>query len=194
MTTIVGTASDAGNSDATLDDLRATEYDYLDRDGHVYLDYTGAGLPARAQLHAHAQRILSGCYGNPHSDSPTSRASTELVEQARAAVLTHFGASPDEYAVIFSANATNAVRLVGEAYAWRGRVRDDAEGSQPVDPADTHTIDEYLTLLGLPSAGAIRVSLGIASNSADVERFLKFAATYRGRYPDPSGLSPRLTC
>jgi selenocysteine lyase/cysteine desulfurase len=29
-----------------LDDLRATEYSYLDRGGHTYLDYTGAGLPA----------------------------------------------------------------------------------------------------------------------------------------------------
>ncbi len=35
---------------ARLDELRATEYSYLDEGGHVYLDYTGAGLPARSQL------------------------------------------------------------------------------------------------------------------------------------------------
>ena len=40
-------------STAVLDRLRATEYSYLDAGGHVYLDYTGAGLPARAQLAAH---------------------------------------------------------------------------------------------------------------------------------------------
>jgi hypothetical protein len=58
-----------------------------------------------------------------------------------------------------------------------------------------HTIDEYLTLLGLPSAGAIRVSLGIASNLADVESFLRFAdVTYRDRYPDLAGLNTRLHC
>jgi hypothetical protein len=34
---------------AVLDELRASEYAYLDAGGHVYLDYTGAGLPARAQ-------------------------------------------------------------------------------------------------------------------------------------------------
>jgi hypothetical protein len=33
-------------STALLDRLRATEYSYLDAGGHVYLDYTGAGLPA----------------------------------------------------------------------------------------------------------------------------------------------------
>jgi hypothetical protein len=35
-------------STALLDQLRATEYSYLDAGGHVYLDYTGAGLPAQA--------------------------------------------------------------------------------------------------------------------------------------------------
>jgi hypothetical protein len=33
-------------STALLDQLRATEYSYLDASGHVYLDYAGAGLPA----------------------------------------------------------------------------------------------------------------------------------------------------
>ena len=31
---------------ARLDKLRATEYCYLNEGGHVYLDYTGAGLAA----------------------------------------------------------------------------------------------------------------------------------------------------
>jgi selenocysteine lyase/cysteine desulfurase len=101
-----------------LDELRATEYGYLDERGHVYLDYTGAGLPSRTQLRAHAERISADCFGNPHAESPTSGGSTELVEQTRAAVLAHFNASPDEYAVIFTGNATGACRLVGEAYPF----------------------------------------------------------------------------
>ena len=44
---------------------------------------------------------------------------TELVEQARAFVLTFFQASPDEYTVIFTANASHALKLVGEAYPFR---------------------------------------------------------------------------
>ena len=54
---------------ARLDELRATEYSYLNEGGHVYLDYTGSGLPARSQLLGHAARLLSGVYGNPHSDN-----------------------------------------------------------------------------------------------------------------------------
>jgi selenocysteine lyase/cysteine desulfurase len=103
-----------------LDELRAAEYSYLDSGGHVYLDYAGAGLAADAQLRAHAGRLRGGCFGNPHSENPASRASTVLIEQARDAVLRYFNARADEYAVIFTPNATGACRLVGEAYPfWR---------------------------------------------------------------------------
>ena len=108
---------------AVLDRLRAEEYGYLDAQGHVYLDYTGAGLPARAQLAAHAARVRSRCFGNPHSENPTSEASTELIERARRQVLEHFSAPPDEYAAIFTANASAACRIVAEAYPFGPRSR-----------------------------------------------------------------------
>jgi selenocysteine lyase/cysteine desulfurase len=106
-----------------LDELRATEYSYLDEGGHVYLDYTGAGLAARSQLLAHETRLRTGVYGNPHSENPTSSAATLLVERTREAVLRYFNATPDEYAVIFTPNATGACRLVGEAYPFGRRSR-----------------------------------------------------------------------
>ncbi|MFI5541746.1 aminotransferase class V-fold PLP-dependent enzyme [Nocardia sp. NPDC051900] len=108
---------------AVIDDLRATEYDYLDRNQDIYLDYTGAGLAAAAQHRAHNQWVSAGCYGNPHSDNPTSRAATAGVETARAAVLAHFNASPQDYTAIFTANATAACRLVGEAYPFGRSIR-----------------------------------------------------------------------
>src|SRR5208282_5107388 len=58
---------------------------------------------------------------NPHSENPASAASTELIERARHAVLAHFNASPEEYAAIFTPNATGACRLVGEAYPFGPR-------------------------------------------------------------------------
>jgi selenocysteine lyase/cysteine desulfurase len=103
---------------AVLDQLRATEYWYLDAGGHTYLDYTGAGLPAQAQLSGHADRLHGRCFGNPHSDNPTSAASTRLISAARQLVLEHFCAPPDEYEVIFTPNASGACRLVGEAYPF----------------------------------------------------------------------------
>ena len=101
-----------------LDELRAKEYSRLDEQGHVYLDYTGGGLYADSQIQAHAALLRGGIYGNPHSDNPSSQATTKLVNQVRAYVLRYFNASPDEYVAIFTSNATGALKLVGESYPF----------------------------------------------------------------------------
>jgi molybdenum cofactor sulfurtransferase len=106
-------------STSYLDELRAKEYTRLDELGHIYLDYTGGGLYADCQLREHMELLRHNVFGNPHSLNPTSRAMTVLVEQARAAVLDFFHASPSEYAVIFTSNATNALKLIGEAYPFQ---------------------------------------------------------------------------
>jgi len=107
------------DSTSSLDELRAREYARLDELGHVYLDYTGGGLYAESQLREHFDLLRHGVFGNPHSLSPTSRASTELDERARASVLEFFHADPGEYTVIFTSNATNALKLLGEAYPFQ---------------------------------------------------------------------------
>lgn len=104
---------------STLDTLRAKEYSRLDDLGQIYLDYTGGGLYAESQLREHLNLLRHNVFGNPHSLNPTSRATTELCERARDSVLNFFHASPDEYAVIFTANASNALKLVGEAYPFQ---------------------------------------------------------------------------
>jgi selenocysteine lyase/cysteine desulfurase len=102
---------------APLDQLRETEYARLDAQGQVYLDYTGGGLYAESQLSSHLDLLRNTVLGNPHSVSPTSAAATEFLEHARAAVLRYFNAS-DEYSVVFTPNATGALKLVGEAYPF----------------------------------------------------------------------------
>jgi molybdenum cofactor sulfurtransferase len=109
-----------GHADTeALDELRRSDFARIDAAGHVYLDYTGAGLYADSVLNEHLELLRSNVLGNPHSLNPTSAAMTELVERARAAVLSFFNASPDEYVAIFTPNATGALRLVGEAYPFR---------------------------------------------------------------------------
>jgi selenocysteine lyase/cysteine desulfurase len=98
--------------------LRAKEYGRLDDLDQVYLDYTGGGLYAESQLAEHMQILRGGVYGNPHSNNPTSLAATRLDEHARAYVLDYFNADPEEYAVIFTLNASGALKLVGEAYPF----------------------------------------------------------------------------
>lgn len=101
-----------------IDELRAAEYARLDQQGHIYLDYTGGGLYSEAQLRAHLELLRTRVFGNPHSSNPTSQAMTDLVERTRRAILDFFNADPHEYCAIFTANASGALKLVGEAYPF----------------------------------------------------------------------------
>ena len=127
----------AFDSTSKLDELRATEYARLDRQGHVYLDYTGGGLYAESQLRDHLALLSEEVFGNPHSKNLTSMAMTRLVEQTREYVLQYFNASPDEYMVIFTQNSTGALKLVGESY--------------PFGPGDTYllTFDNHNSVNGI---------------------------------------------
>jgi hypothetical protein len=56
-------------------------------------------------------------------------------------------------------------------------------------------MDQYVEVLGLPSGGALRASVGLVSNLDDVERFLTFVETvYRDRVADTCGLEARAGC
>ncbi len=101
-----------------LDDLRATDYERLDRLGQIYLDYTGGGLYGISQVRAHHDRLRDGVFGNPHSNNPTSLAASALVEDARSAVLAFLNADPGEYGVIFTSNASGGLKLIGESYPF----------------------------------------------------------------------------
>ena len=102
-----------------LDELRRREYSRLDREQHVYLDYTGGGLYADSQIRRHMELLLTQVLGNPHSSNPTSAAATTLIESCRARILRFFNAPEEEYAVVFTANASHALKLVGESYPFQ---------------------------------------------------------------------------
>jgi selenocysteine lyase/cysteine desulfurase len=130
---------------AALDRLRARDYGRLDRQGHVYLDFTGAGLPAESHVREHLALLTDEIFGNPHSRNRPSAAAGARVAEARAAVLAYFDASPDEYEVIFTPNATGALKLVGESYPF-------APGGAYLLTADNHNsvngIREYARAAG----------------------------------------------
>ena len=119
-----------GNT-SRLDDLRATEYRRLDERGHVYLDYTGGSLWAESQLQKHFDLLRTSVLGNPHSASPASVAMTEHVERTRRRILRYFHARPEDYILVFTQNATGALKLVGESFPF-------AAGSRYLLTFDNH--------------------------------------------------------
>lgn len=114
-----------------LDKLRANEYKRLDRNSQVYLDYTGGSLYGESQIREHFKLLQKLVFGNPHSNNPTSLQSTKLVKQAKSDILSFFKASPQEYCIVFTSNASNALKLVGESYPFK-------KGSKFLLTSDNH--------------------------------------------------------
>ncbi len=102
--------------DQFFNELRLKNYPRLDKENHVYLDYTGGNLYSQTQLKQHHLLLEQHVFGNPHSSNPTSKLSTQLVEQTRTKVLDFFKA--DEYYCVFTPNASAALKLVGECYPF----------------------------------------------------------------------------
>jgi molybdenum cofactor sulfurtransferase len=59
---------------------------------------------------------------------------------------------------------------------------------------DGMVLGDYLARIGMPTGGAVRVSLGVATNFADLYRFMAFAAEFVDVTDVPSDLPPRLAC
>jgi molybdenum cofactor sulfurtransferase len=150
---------------AVLDGMRAIDYTRLDAAGHVYLDYTGGALYAESQLARHRDLLVGAIFGNPHPANVPSQEATARVEATRAQILEFFRASPEEYEVIFTPNATGALRLVGESYPFGpggrllltfdnhnsvngirqfARARGASVSYVPLDPADLRVSEEAL--------------------------------------------------
>jgi molybdenum cofactor sulfurtransferase len=102
-----------------IDTMRDQEFSRLDTQKQIYLDYTGGGLYAKSQIERHHALLQTHVFGNPHSTNPSSLAMTRLVDAAREKVLSFFNADPDEYVAIFAANASGALKMVGEAFPFQ---------------------------------------------------------------------------
>lgn len=118
MLTETRRSSPVTGADVDFGALRAREFARLDAGGHTYLDHTGSALYPESLVAAHADMLRGSVLGNPHAESPASLASSALMAEARARVLRFLDADPAEHAVVFTANATGAVRLVAEGYAF----------------------------------------------------------------------------
>ena len=81
------------------------------------MDHAGSAIPAASLIDAVSEDLKTNLYGNPHSENPSSSNSTLRIHKVRSQVLELFNASPEIYDVVFVANSTAAIKLVGEAFA-----------------------------------------------------------------------------
>jgi molybdenum cofactor sulfurtransferase len=63
-----------------------------------------------------SRQMTSNLFGNPHSMSSSSQLSTQRTDDIRLRVLQFFNADPEEYDLVFVANATAAIKLVADCF------------------------------------------------------------------------------
>ena len=86
-------------------------------------------------MDAFSKDMMANLFGNPHSASSSSQTSTQRIEDIRLRVLRFFNADPDQYDLVFVANATAAIKLVVDGFRdceggfWYGYHRDSHTSS-----------------------------------------------------------------
>ncbi|KAL3450299.1 molybdenum cofactor sulfurase [Aspergillus insuetus] len=103
----------SGYSD-DIDVIRELEYPLLK--DTTYLDHAGTTLYARSLIDSFSRDLTSNLYGNPHSLSASSQLSSQRVDDIRLKALRFCNANPDDFDLVFVANATAAIKLVADSF------------------------------------------------------------------------------
>ncbi|KAI1333989.1 PLP-dependent transferase [Xylariaceae sp. FL0016] len=94
--------------------IRGMEYPHM-RNG-TYLDHGGSTVYARSTVESFAMKMIANLYGNPHSENAPAKLSGDVVDEVRWKTLDFLGANPENFDLVFVANATAAIKLVADAF------------------------------------------------------------------------------
>ncbi|KAI6792944.1 PLP-dependent transferase [Hortaea werneckii] len=109
-------SSDANPDDMPdeVEDFRDIEYPQLK--GKTYLDHGGTTLYAKSLIEDFSADMIGNLYGNPHSASTPSALAGHRVDSIRDRALRFFNADPEEFDLVFVANATAAIKMVIDCF------------------------------------------------------------------------------
>ncbi|KAF2098635.1 molybdenum cofactor sulfurase protein-like protein [Rhizodiscina lignyota] len=102
----------------SVEAFREIEYPML-KDA-LYLDHAGTTLYPKSLIERYSQDLIGNLYGNPHSASTASQTTSECIDDVRLSLLQLFQADPDDFDVVFVANATAGIKLVMDAFRDSG--------------------------------------------------------------------------
>ena len=105
-------------SKSLFEGLRKSEFSRMESGDCTYLDYTGAALAPQSLIEKHCNFLRENLLGNPHSENHPSALATTEDTAAREAVLRFCNADPSIYTVVWTANASAALKLVGESFPF----------------------------------------------------------------------------
>lgn len=113
-------------------------------------------------------------FGNPHSRSPSSMLSTDRIESTRVKALDFFKANPEDFDLIFVANATAAIKLVADCMSDYSQSK-CSKGFQFSYHGDSHT-----SLVGVREVAKSNVEC--FDSDKDVEEWLCRLGESMGQY------------
>jgi molybdenum cofactor sulfurtransferase len=134
----------------------------------VYLDHAGATIYARSLVSEFSQAMVANLWGNPHSENLAAKLSGDMVDSIRARTLDFLGASQEHFDLVFVANATAGIKLVGEAlrdlgektpnknfwYGYHSEVHSSVLGVRQLTGGDYHCftdddeVEDWITRAG----------------------------------------------
>ncbi|TKA61433.1 hypothetical protein B0A55_11599 [Friedmanniomyces simplex] len=114
MATISGPPANRAEYDCYIERMRETEYPMLK--DTLYLDHAGTTPYSKRLMERFHLDMMANLFGNPHSASPSSQRSTLEIEGVRLQLLRFFKADPEDFDLVFTSNATAAIKLVMEAF------------------------------------------------------------------------------
>ncbi|KAF3038837.1 hypothetical protein E8E12_007222 [Didymella heteroderae] len=166
--------------DKAVEELREREYPMLQ--GTTYLDHAGTTLYPKSLVERFSADMISNLYGNPHSASNASQLTTRRIEDVRLRLLDLFSADPEDFDVVFVANATAGIKLVMDAF------RDQEEGFWYGYHGDAHT-----SLIGVREAA---IEHRCFATDAEVQDWIQRPTPTDGRarlfaYPAQSNMNGR---
>lgn len=116
---------------SNVEAVRSAEYPALA--DSTYLDHAGTTLYPKSLIAAFSSDLTQNLFGNPHSASASSQLSSQRIDDVRLEVLRFFNAPEDRFDVVFTVNATAAIKLVADAF------RDHPSGFDYAYHIDSHT-------------------------------------------------------
>jgi hypothetical protein len=119
----------------------------------VYLDAAGSALYTISQIKECYELLEKNSFVNPHS-VPDGFQKSQRLEKVRERVLEFFGASKENYDVVFTSGATAGLKLIGDNFLW-------TNNSGLIYLTDCHT-----SALGIiVETGFLRVLLGFLTKA-----------------------------
>ncbi|KAK0948952.1 hypothetical protein LTR91_026843, partial [Friedmanniomyces endolithicus] len=114
MADICGPPGNLEEYDSYIERMREDQYPMLK--DTLYVDHAGTTPYSKRLMDCFHTDMMANLAGNPHSASPSSQRSTLAIDGVRMQLLHHFKADPEYFDLVFTSNATAAIKLVMEAF------------------------------------------------------------------------------